>query len=89
MCEELSVNAFDLVLLDEWVLLCEFLLVLGEVVEAAVVELGLAMLAAEDVATLASDLDNANFLCTVPALIRISLLKYQVARLVISWLNNF
>lgn len=76
-CEVLSVNAFDLVLLDEWVLLCEFLLVLGEVVEAAVVELGLAMLGAEDVAALAGDLDNADFLCTVPALVSISL--YQVA----------
>lgn len=73
MYEDLSVNAFDLVLLNEWVFLCEFLLMLGEVVEAAVVELGLAMLGAEDVAALASDLDNANFLCAAPALVRISL----------------
>ena len=72
-CEVLSVTTFDLVLLDEWVLLREFLLVLGEVVEAAVVELGLAMLGAEDVAALASNLDNANFLCTVPAPVSISL----------------
>ena len=50
---------------------------LSKVVEVAIVKLGLAMLGAEDVAALASNLDNANFLCTVPAPVSISL--YQVS----------
>lgn len=68
-----SVNSFDLILLDQRVLLGEFLLLLAEVVELAAVSLSVAMLSAVDVATLAGKLDDSDFLFAIPAFIVVSL----------------
>lgn len=62
--------------MDQWVLLCEFLLLHREVVESTVVALGVAMLGAVDVAALARQLDQAHFLLAVPALVAVSLTKH-------------
>ena len=70
-----SVNSFQLILLDEWVLLDQFLLLGAEVVERALVRLSMSVFGAVDVATLAGNLDQTHFLAAVPALVRIGLYK--------------
>jgi ABC-type proline/glycine betaine transport system permease subunit len=55
------------------VVLGDALLVLSEVVEAALVGLSVAMLRAEDERTLAGDFHHANFLATLPAFIQVLL----------------
>lgn len=64
-----SVNLVHLVLLQERVFLCEFGLLLREVVERAAVALGVAVLAAVDVAALAGQLQDAYFLLAIPAFV--------------------
>lgn len=70
-----SVNSFQLILLDEWVLFDQFLLLGAEVVERALVRLSMSVFGAVDVATLAGNLDETHFLAAVPALVRIGLYK--------------
>jgi hypothetical protein len=70
-----SVNSFQLILLDKWVLLDQFLLLGAKVVERALVRLSMSVFGAVDVATLAGNLDQTHFLAAVPALVRIGLYK--------------
>lgn len=74
-----SVNFLDFVLLDKGVLLREFLLLLREVVESAAVALGVTVLRTVDVATLAGQLDEADLLVAIPALVAVSLKKVTVS----------
>lgn len=69
----------DLVFLDVWVFLREFLLLVFEVVEFAIMRFGVPMLGAVHVAALAGVLHEAYLLSAVPALVRVRLHKTLVS----------
>ena len=73
----------NLVLLEQRVLLREFGLLLGEVVEGTVVALRVSVFGAEHIAALASQFDQTYFLLAIPALVGIRL--NSVSK---SWLNQ-
>jgi len=70
-----SEHFLHLAVFHSLVILGDALLIRAEVVEGAVVGLGVAALGAEDVAALAGDLDEADFLTALPTLVCVILNK--------------
>jgi hypothetical protein len=68
-----SEHLLHLLILNQWILLGNFLLLLCEVVKRTIVVFGKTMLRTEHISTPALDLKDANLLVTAPALVCVCL----------------